>query len=550
MRIPILFTILLSLPSAFSQKSPDHVVYFDADSYTISKAEQERFIEFASKINWDTLVSTIDLNGHTDSDASNDYNQILSENRVRSVEKLMRSKNIKNHITSDWFGEEKPLNTNVTAADKRANRRVEIRIERIPDYVEEEKGDIRDLYKMLEQKKQIICINPVGDTTIRLEQGTIIYFPPFAFGDLGGDCIEIRAKEFYKKSDMIMENLSTTSNGQLLESEGMIYLEASLNNSLIELAPGKEVTIYMPTDNPRNDVKIFNGERDEHTDVMNWILNSGVDINGIDLQTIRDCFFNRFSPDRLDCSRCKFFMCRIKRIGKGLKGTINKRQHQENKSLRQCQRTLRRNARLGITNPIEAPVLIDSMQMINPCAELDELFEEYGVDNVNDLLLSMNKEFMDKYGVSTLQELKDTLNAIKLNEIEEKFEEGTASENDMHYYMFNSFNLGWINVDAFSKLAGEKKLMNTDLDVKPSTDCKAVFLNVRGILSADNYTKATYCFNNVPMGNPCWIIGLKYANGKAYLSLVETESQPMINTFNFREMTLPEIKKALETIDR
>ena len=96
-------------------------------------------------------------------------------------------------------------------------------------------------------------------------------------------------------------------------------------------------------------------------------------------------------------------------------------------------------------------------------------------------------------GVSTFQELKDTLNAIKLHEIEDKFAVGTVNKDDLKYYMFNSMQLGWINVDAFSKLTGERKRMDTDLEVKPSRDCKAVFMNVRGILSADDRTKATYC---------------------------------------------------------
>ena len=67
------------------------------------------------------------IEGHTDSDGSNEMNQTLSENRAHAVENYL----IENGIAADrlkhtGFGETKPIATNKTAKGKAMNRRTEI----------------------------------------------------------------------------------------------------------------------------------------------------------------------------------------------------------------------------------------------------------------------------------------------------------------------------------------------------------------------------------------------------------------------------------------
>ena len=67
------------------------------------------------------------VEGHTDSDGSNELNQTLSENRAAAVKNYL----IENGITTDrlrstGFGETKPIDSNKTAKGKANNRRVEV----------------------------------------------------------------------------------------------------------------------------------------------------------------------------------------------------------------------------------------------------------------------------------------------------------------------------------------------------------------------------------------------------------------------------------------
>ncbi len=67
------------------------------------------------------------IEGHTDSDGSNQLNQTLSENRAAAVKNYLIEKGISTErLKSTGFGETKPISTNKTAKGKADNRRVEV----------------------------------------------------------------------------------------------------------------------------------------------------------------------------------------------------------------------------------------------------------------------------------------------------------------------------------------------------------------------------------------------------------------------------------------
>lgn len=536
--------VLICSFTTFAQKTTKHTVYFNVDSYTISDHEQKALEAFLAQEKMNGHVGKVTITGHTDSDASVAYNTTLSQKRVLAVARLCAGIAPPENVSLNWFGETKPLNKNVSANDKRLNRRVEIVVEHgVPDIVETS-GTIKDLYKKLEQKEQVFCISPKGDTTLRLEQGTLVYFPPMAFGNRTDKCIEIRAKEIYKKSDMILENLSTTSNGRLLESAGMIYLEARSNDQPIELAPDKEALIFLPTETLRPDMQAFNGTRDPHTDNMNWEA-TGRPAYLLNIPPGDPCRDRGY--DQQTCTRCKFFFCRVNRFGEGMKGIVNRRQHRANRDFRICQRKLRK---MGLNSmPILAPPLTE--QQLIQCAQLDSLYKVYGVNNYNALLEAMNKEKMKKYGVKTLEQLHDTLNKIKIAEIEGKFKAGkigSVSQEDMRFYLLSTTRMGWINCDAFSKISGDKITMETNLKPDNQTDCKVVFTSVRGILPAVA-TEKNYQFLQVPEKQDVWLIGLRFRDGQAYLSMTSTTTAKNVVMAPFKAVTMEELKQTLRKLD-
>ncbi|TRX23456.1 OmpA family protein [Flavobacterium franklandianum] len=68
------------------------------------------------------------IEGHTDSDGSNAFNQKLSEDRANSVRNALIEKGVKaDNLTAVGFGESKPVASNKTKAGKAQNRRTEVK---------------------------------------------------------------------------------------------------------------------------------------------------------------------------------------------------------------------------------------------------------------------------------------------------------------------------------------------------------------------------------------------------------------------------------------
>ncbi len=69
------------------------------------------------------------IEGHTDSDGSDTYNQGLSESRAKSVANyLVWNKVVGDRLTTSGYGEMQPIAANETSEGKSLNRRVEVAI--------------------------------------------------------------------------------------------------------------------------------------------------------------------------------------------------------------------------------------------------------------------------------------------------------------------------------------------------------------------------------------------------------------------------------------
>ena len=71
----------------------------------------------------------IKLEGHTDNQGDPALNLKLSQDRVNEVKKYLVSKGIAtSRITTEGFGDTKPLGSNEEEATRKLNRRVEFRV--------------------------------------------------------------------------------------------------------------------------------------------------------------------------------------------------------------------------------------------------------------------------------------------------------------------------------------------------------------------------------------------------------------------------------------
>jgi hypothetical protein len=62
--------------------------------------------------------------------------------------------------------------------------------------------------------------------------------------------------------------------------------------------------------------------------------------------------------------------------------------------------------------------------------------------------------------------------------------------------------------------------------------------------------KEHYEFYNVPKGNEIWLIGLRFKNGQAYISMKKTTTSSKVEMAPFKEVSIEDLKKELKKIDQ
>jgi len=103
----------------------DSGILFDVDKYNLRPEAQEILKNLAVVLK-EADIKSFEIDGHTDSDASDEYNKTLSDNRAKSVKEFLSSQGVKANIITNGYGESKPIASNDTPEGKQKNRRVEI----------------------------------------------------------------------------------------------------------------------------------------------------------------------------------------------------------------------------------------------------------------------------------------------------------------------------------------------------------------------------------------------------------------------------------------
>jgi OmpA-OmpF porin, OOP family len=102
--------------------------FFDTNKSIIKPEGKAKLDDLVGKIKGINLEVIIAV-GHTDSDASDAYNQALSVRRAEAVKAYLTSKGVeKNRVYTEGKGEKQPVADNKTKEGKAKNRRVEIEV--------------------------------------------------------------------------------------------------------------------------------------------------------------------------------------------------------------------------------------------------------------------------------------------------------------------------------------------------------------------------------------------------------------------------------------
>lgn len=122
--------------------------------------------------------------------------------------------------------------------------------------------------------EQSYTLNNALDTVIETENDMTLVIPANAFVNEQGETVNevnFEVKEAFKTSDILKAGLTTLSDGKLLETGGMFFLNAyDKKGNKLQLAKDKKTLADIPNLNPRNDMMLFDGEKQADGSI-NWV---------------------------------------------------------------------------------------------------------------------------------------------------------------------------------------------------------------------------------------------------------------------------------------
>jgi len=215
-------------------------IYYASDKFEISKGEHEKLNLLWDSVAKDSIIR-IYIVGNTDNSADSLYNINLSKNRCLSVQDFFKSKQVATEVYGlNYYGENKPIATNIDEAGKQQNRRVDIRI--------------TYFVKSISSNNQLPLDNITfdtcegADTLVILENGTQIMINMCDY-QLFKDCYTI--KSILTTDEIIAENVGLQTDDNIgLITCGMVNI-CRMPNCGSDTLPRYPITVRFPF--PNND---------------------------------------------------------------------------------------------------------------------------------------------------------------------------------------------------------------------------------------------------------------------------------------------------------
>ena len=428
---------------------------------------------------------------------------------------------------------------NRTPSEEKSNLRKEENISKTDN------SSIRDFYIRNQQIEQVFIINTQNDTMIFGDKGTVIFIPKDAFES--SQNIQLKLKEFYSPFDIVMGQLSTLSNNKIIETMGMIDIQAYENNKSIKLKNGKKLIVHFPKGKKeKKGTKLFYGETNISNGILtNWKLDVGsstVNIVPLSIGMTHDGNYLevRGSYNSLQNSFLEYFSL--------FRLTVKDSALMENSLF----------SEIGLSFSFKDDGSYSDIKIIKG---LDDDFNKRLVKYLKDF---NNSEFYKKWSIPKHKnsgvwlEFKKKMGYKSTSNYREQFNNkysqfknqniNNINQSELRYYIFEANEMGLINCDRFIKYSGEKVDVVVDYKIDMNTNYMLVFKDsysfMRPIIVNNKYV-----FDKIPKGMKASVVALKYANKKALFSLSEIiVSEEKIKNLNFKETTLAEIEVALNKL--
>lgn len=267
-KIPLLLCFLAAAHVLPAQTQTTASVFFESDQYELTPEARQSLDAVAVQL----LAApdySVGIEAWTDDQGTQEYNLRLAANRAESVKNYLTGKGlVPAKTTVRSWGEQNLEYDNASEQDRRLNRRVDVAITSIffPDYPALQTS-------LTANTEQILTIQPNQSQTVTTNRGTMVVVPSEAFvfedGTSPAGPVEIIVREAFSPADFILHNLTTISDGKILQTGGMVYIGAQADGRPLHLANGAAITVALPTGKVDPGMELFYGQQDAGNNI-NW----------------------------------------------------------------------------------------------------------------------------------------------------------------------------------------------------------------------------------------------------------------------------------------
>lgn len=528
----------------------------------------------------------LELAAHTDSRGTNRYNDRLAQDRAAAVTSFLQQQN----ITTDGMrtlalGEQQAGDDRNSKELQRDNRRVDVIVS---GWYWQGIGSLRDSLALpLVQK---YTIDTDQDQLIEGKKGGRFLLSASSFVNAAGEdvtgLVDIELTECYSLGDMISMGLTTTAQDRILESGGMLQINAYQNGQRLQLKAGNSIASSVPTAEFRQDMSLFYGQaHGEDNPDIDWANSEAPVQRQLPQLTFAprpvapswmDFAFNylKQSDDEVDPRLPKepngtrpvrprepnydniaYYPRGLEKIFMG-KATQDERTAQKKEERRISYEEAIKSYEVRIANYNQSLVKYDlEMKDYNEMRrnEIDEdgfittgpVYEYLKARADSAFAMAQRKYQRDSTGYEGYRRRK-------LDNYERQVEAlGQVDASVVSTYFFNINQLGWANIDRFLKTVETTPLAARENT--PQTDASAmVFLMIpeRNIILRMPYRdQAGFVLSRVPVGETAKIMAIKVQNQKAFLSSQEVIiTDDLLITLDYRPGRLRDIRAELAGI--
>lgn len=424
-----------------------------------------------------------------------------------------------------------------------------------------------EIFKEYRETPQEFVVKNDAEVSIVGKAGTQIHFPANALVHADGSKVDgeirITLMECYDMADMVINELSTTSNDALLETSGMVRIEAFHEGKRLKLDDDKRYTVAFPQASDKDDFKLFYGQREANGGI-NWILaeqpneiktavpnrmniRSENDVNSesencfiqinksyfrrhgkialmdfytwktTDGQLFNNWFIANFNPPiEMVNAFCDLNYQSEVTIKFDAQGNVKER-HLTKRSTPQWD--------------LEILKLVDGFPTMDISSYMPKYDEDHGVILQFGKHIGKNQErtaleFEKKFGKG------DTVNVVGVTKA------------DLDYYIFASSQLGWLNCDRFYEET-EKVDFYVDLPNAQHTTVSLAFSNYRGLISG-MCENDRVVFRGIPKDEKAMLVAVECVAGSPrMLKKSVNTTRKSTELKDFKPFKLKELKIAL-----